>query len=236
MAAFSQNEGGKTMSAKGSQSEQQSTSAQDSVAIGQGSSSTAISGDQLPFLQNLWSQATGALPGGQADVGATADVNAGFLQQAMQTLGGLGDPSAQIEQQTSALSSGLGKLFREEMLPAIAGNAIQAGGFGGGREGVAQAGAVGNIADAFTQGSADITAGANAQAIQAQSLMPGLAQANLGNTQSGAFGPLQALAGILGGPAMTSQSENRNLALSQGRSQSSGESSSFGVGFGGLFG
>lgn len=77
------------------------------------------------------------------------------------------NPTRQIQAQGRSLQSGLGEMFREELNPAIRGNAIAAGGFGGGRQGVAQGQAVGELADAYTQGLGDITANANAQALGA---------------------------------------------------------------------
>ncbi len=88
------------------------------------------------------------------------------MQPSLETLRGLMDPTAQISAQSKSLKSGLGELFREELNPAIRGDAIAAGGFGGGRQGVAQGQAVGELADAYTQGLGSITAQANAQAGQ----------------------------------------------------------------------
>lgn len=85
----------------------------------------------------------------------------------LDTLQRLGNPTGQIAAQSRSLRSGLKEQFAEEINPAISGSAIAAGGFGGGRQGVAQGQAAGEIADAYTQGLGQITADANNLALGA---------------------------------------------------------------------
>lgn len=197
----------------------------------QQSSQTYVDPIQQGFLQNLYGSAQAqANPGEGRRYGAMASrQNAPFLAQGMNVLGRLADPTSQIAAQQESLQAGLGQLFTEELNPALESNAIAAGGFGGGRQGVAQGQAVGQLGQAYTQGLGDIVARANAQAASAASLMPQLAQAQAANAllpQTAALDPLERLAGILGGPTV--------LAKSQGVGGGSREA--FDVGFGKLFG
>lgn len=114
---------------------------------------------------------------------------------ALRTLKGLMDPSAQVAAQSRSLKTGLSNLFAEELNPAIRGNAIAAGGFGGGRQGVAQGQAVGQIADSYREGLGDIVAGANAQAAGAAG---GYADI-MSNIRSGALSATGARADVISG-------------------------------------
>lgn len=113
-------------------------------------------------------------------------------QPALTTLAGLMDSRGQIAAQSASLKSGLGELFSEEINPALKGNAIAAGGFGGGRQGVAQGQAAGELMDSYTQGLGDITAGANAQAAAAAQGYSGI----LEGLRSSVLGANQSVAGI----------------------------------------
>lgn len=194
-----------------------------------------ISGSQLPFLQNMWQQSQGyANPGvtqGAAQAGAGAVLPG--MQSAYGNIGALTDPTAQIDAQSSSLQAGLGQMFREQINPAIQTNAISAGGFGGGRQGVAEGVATGQLADAYTKGYGDIVSRANNTALGAGSMLPGMAQGiydmNVNPTMAG-LDPMAQLASILGNPAIL------NKTRSQSQGQSSGSSSGFEVGFGKLFG
>ncbi len=174
-----------------------------------------ISEEQMPFLKDLWRQASG-IAGRAGDASGTI---APWLAQGAQGLLGMGDPTAQIQAQTASLQSGLGQLFREEINPAIQSNAISTGGFGGGRQGVAQGVAAGQMANAFTQGVGDITARANQTAMGALGMLPGFSQAYT-QAQSAGMNPFLQLAQILGRPvtlqeqSSTSESEGFNFGFS----------------------
>ena len=140
------------------------------------------------------------------------------------------NPNSPIAQQQASLQAGLGQMFREELMPSMQSNAIAAGGVGGGRQGVAEGVAAGQMAQAYTQGLGDITARANQQALGAAGMMPGrsqaLAEATYGSLYGGDKGMsiLGQLAGIIGGPTVTQQSQ------SSGRCWGTGKSSGWGFG------
>ena len=196
----------------------------------QGSESTqSIFGGQVPFLENLWSTASNtAMSMGNPFQGAM-DQAQPFIDQAGAALGGLADPTAQIAAQEASLSAGLGNLFRNEINPAIESNNIAAGGLGGGRQGVAQDVATGQLANAYTEGLGQITANANQQAGMAGQALGNLGQLTFGMGSQGAMGaltPLQMLSQIIGSPTV--------LGNSTSWGNSKGKSSGFSFpGFGG---
>lgn len=242
-----------------SQSQDQSTSfgnnqssafgTDQSTSFGQNQSTSGsyIDPTQGGFLQNLWGQASGlADPQGvQANIQNTLGQIMPGLQGTFQNLQGLTDPSQTIATQSQALQQGLGNLFNNEILPGIKGDAIASGGFGGGRQGVAEGVATGQLANSFTSGLADITSAANSQALQASQQLGTLGQGIMGLSQAGqtaGMDILSQLAGILGGPTVLQQSESAGTTGSQSTgltgsqstgatgSQSSGSSSSSGQG------
>lgn len=258
------------MGASGSSSKQKSSSTQASDA------STFVNQEQQPFLTSLWQQAMGqanpeaaqaaaqgaantVLPGlsqlfGQATGAGQAGLQAFKASQAplspSGTLAALMNPQGQIDAQTNSLRAGLNQQWEQDLLPGLRGNAIQAGGFGGGRQGVAEGVAAGGMFDALTKGRGDIVANANNQALQAQDLWQtsqanraqnGIAAGQLG-LQAGQIGqglssaitaamtlpsvagldPLARLAEILGSPNVLSKQ------VSSGSSSAKGKSASFG--------
>lgn len=219
----------------GSKQQSQSNSNSFSNSFGNSQSGSFIDPNQNPFLQQLYSGGANTL-GGLGDTGAQAQglINQFDLSGGFGTLGQLADPTAQIETQTAALQEGLGNLFSNEIMPSIQGNAIGAGGLGGGRQGVAEGTAAGEIASQFTQGVADITGRANQQALQAAGLMPSYAQDafNFGMGNVGAaFAPLQQFASLLGGPTVLQSAQSSSGSSSRSKSSSSGSGSSFDMGF-----
>ena len=220
-----------------------------------GTSSTFVDPSQQPFqafLRNAGQQQVGV---GAGAVGAAASTGAGNINAAQRANRRLLDPSRQIRAQTDSLRSGLGRLFSDEINPAIENAAIASGGFGGGRQGVAQGVAAGQLGDAFTQGLGDITARANAQAQVAIGAAPGLAQAGVGAAAAPSqfgFDQLGQFAGLVGAPTILSTGEtfgttgstssggstsvsraaNLSQAISQSRQRASGQSSSYDFNFG----
>ena len=151
--------------------------------------------------------------------------NMQYGQQARDRVAGLGDPSGQIAAQDASLQEGLGQLFRNEIAPSIQGNAIAAGGLGGGRQGVAEGQAAGDIASAYAQARGDIVARANQGALQANSMIPGLNQSiagSAGNAFSGGMDMLGMFGQLLGQPQV----------LSQGSASSNNTQKSSGFNFG----
>lgn len=173
----------------------------------------------------------------------------------------VGGESPVLQEQIDALGADLGNFFRDELNPAITSQAVGGMGLGGGRQGVAQGMAGREVASQFTRGatalrSADVAARDSAAA-QLEAQRTGAASVGLGaipgllaTAQTGAMAdlaPFQALAGILGGPTLTSQSSSfgesdsesiaraisDSFSESQSTSKSKGKSKSGGISFGG---
>ncbi len=190
-------------------------------------SASFVDQNQQPFLNNMYQLATSAA--NPAGVTAAAQQASGQIIPGMQgtygNIGALTDTSGQIQAQTRSLKKGLTDMFQKELMPAIQGNAIASGGFGGGRQGVAEGVATGEIADAFIKGRGDIVANANQTAISAGSLMPQLAQGlytAYTAPQMAGLDPMARLSSILGSPTILS----RSRGTSTGQSTSSGRSRS----------
>ena len=177
--------------------------------------------------RNLFGQAQGAADADAATVAARRSLGATMpgLQSDFSALGAMTDPAAAAAGQKSALSSGLGHMFRTQINPAIEGDAIAAGGFGGGRQGVAQGVAAGEMANAYTQGAADIDAAAQARALQAAQMRSGLAGNMFDLGQGGVnagLNTLGRLSEILGPATVLS----RQRGYGEGGSTSTGGSTS----------
>ena len=205
-----------------------------SVSGSSGQSQSFIDPMQQGFLQDLWGQ--GAQ---QADPGAVTAASRGMVNRVMpgmraadRTLAGLSNPNQQIAAQQRSLKAGLGNLFATEINPAIQGDAIEAGGYGGGRQGVAEGVAAGQLGNTYAQALGDITAGANQQAGTAAGMRGQLAPAmyNLGMMPSMAgFAPLQAMQGLLGSPTVLSQAWQEAMSRGTSRSRGGGTSRSIGT-------
>lgn len=195
-------------------------------------SSTAIDATQKGFLQNLWGAASGAASPGAASSAASTALGTTMpgLISDYQALQGMTKPQDIINTQSAALKSGLGDMFREEIMPSIRTAAIGSGGFGGGRQGVAEGVASGQMSNAFTQGLADITANANNLALSATGQRSNLASQIFGLGQQGATAaltPLAQLASILGGPTVLSQATGGSTQGSTSGSTSGTSSKSY---------
>jgi hypothetical protein len=226
-----------TIGASGSQAQSSSFNAAQSVATNQsmnagssfGMNQSFIDPVQGGYLQDMWRQASGAADAAgarRAASGAAAGAQP-YLQGAMNSTAQMMDPSRQIAAQSGSLRAGLGRMFRDEINPAIRSDAISAGGFGGGRQGVAQGVATGQLADAYTQGYGDIVAGARGQALQAAGMMPGLADARyqMAMRPYGAgMDQLSQLASILGGPAILNMGRTGSSTVGQSLSRAASES------------
>lgn len=203
--------------------------------IGDSASSSFIDPTQMGFLSKLWGQGQGIT--NPAAVTAASKGLVGQMMPGLKSAFGnttaLTDPTKQIAAQTASLKSGLGSLFRDEINPAIRSGSIASGGFGGGRQGVAEGVAAGQLADTYAASLGDITANANNQAIAAAGQAGQLGQGiyNMGMLPSMAgFAPLQAMAGLLGSPTVLQEALSRSRGTSQstGRTGSSGRSVSTG--------
>lgn len=71
----------------------------------------------------------------------------------------LSGAESNVDEQIALLGEDIGRFFSEEINPAISSEAIAAGGFGGGRQGVAQGIAAARAGEEFRRGAAAIRAG-----------------------------------------------------------------------------
>jgi len=159
----------------------------------------------------------------------------------------LSDQNPVLEQQIGQLGGDLGRFFNEQLNPAITGQAVAGGTLGGGRQGVAQAGAMREVADQFTRGATALRGGdIAARDAAAQGLLGnrtaaagvglGVLPGMLGIQQQGSLAslaPYQALAGILGGrPTLkTARSADSSSSVSSSDAVARAISASFGEDF-----
>lgn len=155
-------------------------------------------------------------------------------------------PNEALQANLGALQESLGRLFREELNPAIAGEAVSGGTLGGGRQGVAQGAAARGIAEQFTQGAASLIGQDQEQRDEAAATLgtllqegaglgldslPGLLAVGLEGEAN--LAPLEALSRILGGPTVLTEASDfsRSFSDSIGESfqESFGENFSFGT-------
>lgn len=147
-----------------------------------------------------------------------------------------------LEQQISQLQEDTGRLFREELNPAITSRAVAGGTLGGGRQGVAQGLAAESAARTFTQGatalrSADIASrDAVAGTIASNTLnaastglgaLPSLLDVLQRGTQS-ELGVYSQLSSILGGPTTLTSSDSFSESLARAISEQTSTGSSRG--------
>lgn len=245
--------GGRSKSYQEQQSSGFSQSEQASLSQSQSTSRESIAFQDL--FANLYGNASGA-------AGRVAQ-NAGTLQSAAQQLftGGnqfleslgadagsgyledrLSANNPVLEQQISQLQEDTGRLFREELNPAITSRAVSGGTLGGGRQGVAQGLAAESAARVFTQGATALRAGdiasrdAVAQSIATNTLnaastglgaLPSLLDVleRGGNAELGAYSQLSQ---ILGGPTTLTQSDSSSIAQALARAYGEQQSSGYG--------
>jgi len=215
------------------QSQSQNVAGSQGSQYGYNTGESFVDQGQQPFLQQLYRGQQGLSQGAYARPAAFASrENQGFLNNAMRVTNELMNPAEQIAAQEASLKAGLSNLFGNTLMPQIASQSVLAGGLGGGRQGVAQANAMGELGQAYTQGLGDITARANQQAGMAAQFMPTLASANMQNRMAPILARAQSLqdrAGILGGPTVLQRSMAENMGAN--RSFSRGQSSSYGRSF-----
>lgn len=240
----------------GSTSTNNSVSSQDSFSSGQSTSRQNIAFEQM--FQQLYGGASGAANRATANAGQLSDTAKQLFTGGSQFLQGLGgDAGTQyledrldadnpvLNQQIDLLREDTGRLFSEQLNPAITSRAVAGGTLGGGRQGVAQGLAAGEAGRVFTQGAtalraADIAArDNNARTIAQNSLtsastglgaLPGLLDlAERGNNQE--LGIYSQLSSILGGPTTLTNSQSSDMSRSSAESIAQALSSSFGEDF-----
>lgn len=245
--------GGQSRSSQNSQSSGYQTSQQSSTSQSQAQSSESIAYADL--YSQLYGNATGAASNAAANAG---DLNTAAQQlftggtQYLQSLGQdsgsqylesrLSDDNEVLNEQIAQLQEDTGRLFSEELNPAITSRAVSGGTLGGGRQGVAQGLAAESAARTFTEGvttlrSNDIAArDAAAQSVATNSL--NAASTGLGSLsslldvlQTGSNAELDvysSLSSILGGPTTLTESSSTSTAESLAQAYGEEQSTSSG--------
>lgn len=236
-------------------SQSQDLSQASSLSQSGGAASTTQDVFGADFFKQLFSGATGAAN--------SALINAPELSSAarqlftggsqfLQSLGGgagadyltsrvTGDNPV-LQEQIDRLREDSGRLFTEQINPAITSRAVAGGTFGGGRQGVAQALGAGEAARAFTQGAtalrtadqgqrdqiaAQVAQNSLQSAATGLGALPGLLDV-LQRGDSAELGVYSQLSGILGGPQVLSQSQSSDFARATSQSLSEAFAKSFG--------
>lgn len=257
-----------SQSSASSYGENQSFSDSLSRAFSQGTSSGRSTQDVFleDLFRSLYGQAGDATQGALDLVpelqGQAADLfNAGgsFLQSLQGNQGmdymadRLSGSNPLVQENINALGGDIGAFLRDEINPVLTSNAVRAGGLGGSRQGVAQGAAANAALQQFQRGATGIRTADLAQrdqlAGQYGSLTNQAAGTGLGalgsllgiGQQSAMAGmaPLSALAQIMGGPTVLTQSANQSqqtaedfaqaLARAWGFDTSESDSSSYGA-------
>jgi hypothetical protein len=153
----------------------------------------------------------------------------------------VGGSSPVLDEQIAALGDDLGTFFRDEINPAITSEAVSGGALGGGRQGVAQGTASAAVGREFQRGATALRAGDIAardaaagvlgqQRTQAAGTglagipgLQGVAEAGFGAE----LAPYAALAQILGGPTVLSQSDSQQFATAEDFARAFSESFGF---------
>jgi hypothetical protein len=244
--------GGKSKSNQQSESSGFQTSEQMSTSQSQSQSTQDIAFRDM--YAQLYGNAGNAASGAAANAGVLGDAAKQLFtggNQFLQSLGGdagssylegrLDSNNPVLEQQISELQKDTGRLFREELNPAITSRAVGGGTLGGGRQGVAQGLAAEGAARVFTQGATALRAGdvasrdAVAQSVATNSLnaantglgaLPSLLEV-LERGNNAELGVYSSLSSILGGPTTLTQSGSTSLAesLAKAYGEQSGTSS-----------
>lgn len=209
-----------------------------SGSIGGGSSSQEIA--FAPIFADLFKTASSrAMGAGPSPANMLFSGGLNFLERLQGNAGTdalqrrVSGPNTALEGNLQALRENLGRLFSEEINPAITNEAIAGGQLGGGRQGVAQGLGARAIAEQFTQGAASLISDDQMQRDAAAGKLGDLlgsgASTGLGALQSllgigmegqTNLGPLSQLAQILGGPTVLGQSSDFSRAFSESLGQS----------------
>tara|TARA_R110000751_G_scaffold24944_4_gene68241 strand:+ start:215 stop:889 length:675 start_codon:yes stop_codon:yes gene_type:complete len=219
------------------------------VSKSESQSQTAMNEQQMAQKQALWSQMQQLAPQQQGrirELGFLGDdlsqgmqgmfqnlgQTAAGTSQAMQGLGAMGQVGGgnpYLMQNMDALGAGINKQLGYAN-QGLGVGAVQSGGFGGGRQGVAQGMLMGEGLDAFQQGASSLLNQSSQQSLAANQAMGGLQnQAALGGMQGAGnifemgmnplmaqWLPLQMQSGLLGGNIMDSSSSASSMSVSGG--------------------
>jgi hypothetical protein len=217
-------------SQQGSQSQSQQDIAFRDLYAGLYGNATGAAGRAVAGADELGSAAKQLFTGGSQFLqGLGGDAGSNYLESRLDS------NNPVLEQQISQLQQDTGRLFREELNPAITSRAVSGGTLGGGRQGVAQGLAAEGAANVFAKGATALRAGdvasrdAIAQSVATNSL--NAASTGLGalpslldvlqrgnNAELGVYGDLSS---ILGGPTTLTQSGSTSSGTSEAVSSSS---------------
>lgn len=241
----------------GSESQDASVSSQFAQNSGASQSTTAQSVAFADYLNGLYGGATKAASGAAMnadDLTATSKMLFTGGQDFLSSIGGdagtnymqdrLNGSDDILNEQISALSADTSKFFNEQLNPAITASAVTGGQLGGGRQGVAQARAVDATLENYTKGVTALRTADRAQKdqIAAQVAVNSLVGASTGlgalpmlldlqeRGNNAELGVYSALASILGGPTVLSQSQS--TSNTQGTSTAQSVAQAFSRSFG----
>lgn len=196
-----------------------------------GSSSQRIAFEDL--FQSLYSGAFGATSKAAGELPMIEEAARGLFSGGMDFLGTLqggagtdyleerlGQGDELLDESIGGLQADIGRLFREELNPAITDRAVGTGTLGGGRQGVAQTGAARVAAEQFRKGATELRLADRASRDQAAGTLAGLqtgaATAGLASLPglvdlagAGAgleLGLYERLAALMGGPTSLTES------------------------------
>ncbi len=212
-------------------------------------SQTAMNKQQMAQKELLWSQMQQLAPQQQGrirELGFLADdlgqgmqgmfdslgqTAAGTSQatQGLAAMGQVGGGNPYLMQNMDALGAGINKQLGYANQGLSVG-AVQSGGFGGGRQGVAQGMMIGEGLDAFQQGASSLLNQSSQRSLDANQALGGLQnQAAMGGMQGAGnifemgmnplmaqWLPLQMQSGLLGGNIMDSSSTSSSSSFSAG--------------------
>jgi len=154
---------------------------------------TNVWGPQQGYLKDLWGQAQGQNNAGLGQYGQQADQ---FINTAQSTMERMQNPG--VDPAMAAYSQNIGDQYRQQFMPALQGQAIQAGGLRGSRQQIGAALGAGQAMDSISDFAANSYAGQQQRALQAAQSAPGLADF----ARSMPWYNLSQYAGILGSPVM----------------------------------
>ncbi len=221
------------MSIGGEASEQNrfSESWRNAFNFSQGSGESFIDPNQQGFLDFIRGAAQNTFNAAQPGASDLVDRVNAMGNEAVANLSGLGNTQQVINSQLEGLRSGLGEL-QQQGLNQIGDNAANSGAFGGARHGIAESALRGEIGDAFTRGYGDIIANASRQSIDANNAALAGGGQMITNNLAGTYGPLQALAGIIGDPTILQRNDSISYGEDDAYSYDRGNSESAGFDFG----
>lgn len=146
-----------------------------------------------------------------------------------------GEGSDVLDAQIGAIGNDLGKFLNEQLNPVITGSSVAGGALGGGRQGVAQAGATDSVLREFATQAGNLRAAdlasrdasalglMSAQNANAQTALGSLGQlSDLGSGLEG-LEPFAALSQIIGGPTTLTESFGETESFGQEMSQQQSE-------------